>query len=131
MSRASAAILGLRTVLVPTPDLQRGKAWYSQALEREPYFDEPYYVGFSVGGFELGLIPDPEPGRGPGRTGAMPYWGVADAAAALARLETIGAKVIEPLADVGGGIRHAAVEDPFGNLFGILENPEFKTGEVE
>jgi catechol 2,3-dioxygenase-like lactoylglutathione lyase family enzyme len=55
-------IQGLRTVGYPTLDLAKGKAWYSQVLGIEPYFDEPFYVGFSVGGFELGLIPDGVPG---------------------------------------------------------------------
>ena len=27
---------------------------------------------------------------------------------------------------VGGGIKVASVRDPFGNLFGIIENPHFK-----
>ena len=51
-------IQGLRTAIYPTPDIDQGKNWYRQVLECEPYFDEPFYVGFSVGGFELGLIPD-------------------------------------------------------------------------
>src|SRR5436853_7088766 len=54
-------IQGLRTAIYPTPDLARGKEWYRQVLGRDPYFDEPFYVGFSAGGFELGLIPDGEP----------------------------------------------------------------------
>lgn len=47
-------ILGLRTAIYPTPDLAAGKKWYSEVLGLEPYFDQPFYVGFSVGGFELG-----------------------------------------------------------------------------
>jgi catechol 2,3-dioxygenase-like lactoylglutathione lyase family enzyme len=47
-------IQGLRTAIYPTPDLARGKEWYRQVLGRDPYFDQPFYVGFSVGGFELG-----------------------------------------------------------------------------
>ena len=43
-------ILGLRTAIYPIPDLAKGKAWYSQVLGCGPYFDEPFYVGFSVGG---------------------------------------------------------------------------------
>ena len=46
-------IQGLRTAIYPTPDLARGKEWYRRVLGRDPYFDEPFYVGFSVGGFEL------------------------------------------------------------------------------
>jgi predicted enzyme related to lactoylglutathione lyase len=120
-------ILGLRTAIYPTPDLARGKRWYSAVLGRDPYFDEPFYVGFSAGGFELGLVPDGEPGV----AGVRAYWGVSDADAELARIVALGAEVHEPVADVGGGIRIASVRDPFGNLFGIVENPHFRSGDVE
>jgi predicted enzyme related to lactoylglutathione lyase len=119
-------ILGLRTAIYPAPDLARGKEWYRQVLERDPYFDEPFYVGFSAGGFELGLIPDGEPGA----AGVQAFWGVADAAAEIARLTALGAKLHEPLKDVGAGIKVASVLDPFGNVFSIIENPQFKLGEV-
>jgi len=122
----SAMILGLQTAIYPTPDLVKGKQWYRKVLERDPYFDEPFYVGFSVGGFELGLIPDGEPGV----DGVQVYWGVADAAAELARLVALDATVHEPLKDVGGGIKVASVRDPFGNLVGIIENPLFKPSDV-
>ena len=45
---------GLRTAIYPVHDLEEGKRWYSEALETEPYFDEPFYVGFNVAGYELG-----------------------------------------------------------------------------
>jgi len=120
-------IQGLRTAIYPTPDLERGKAWYRQALERDPYFDEPFYVGFSVGGFELGLIPD----GAPGIDGVQVYWGVPDADAELLRLIGLGAEIHATVQDVGGGIRVASVRDPFGNLLGIIENPQFKLDAVE
>ena len=47
-------IQGLRTVIYPVDDITKGKEWYAQVTGRAPYFDEPFYVGFSVGGFELG-----------------------------------------------------------------------------
>jgi len=119
-------IHGLRTAIYPTPDLARGKAWYRAVLGIEPYFDEPFYVGFAVGGFELGLVPDGEPGA----AGVQVYWGVPDAVAALARLTELGAVVLEPVKDVGGGIKVAAVLDPFGNRFGVIENPHFNPAEV-
>lgn len=115
-------ILGLRTVVYHVTDLAKAKDWYRHVLEREPYFDQPYYVGFSVGGFELGLVPDGKPGPG----GTVAYWGVADAAAELKRIESLGASVREPLTDVGENIKVATVADPFGNLFGIIENPHFE-----
>ena len=119
-------ILGLRTVIYPTPDLAAGKAWYRDVLGVEPYFDEPFYVGFSVGGFELGLVPDGVPGA----AGARASWAVADAASAAARLAAFGAEIVEPVTDVGGGIKVAAVLDPFGNRFGLIENPQFDPAAV-
>lgn len=74
-------ILGLPTAIYPTADLQGAKAWYQQVLEREPYFDEPFCVGFAVGSFELGLISDGEAGT----SGPQPLWGVDNADTALAR----------------------------------------------
>lgn len=119
-------LLGLRSALYPAPDLARAKAWYAQVLGVNPYFDEPYYVGFSVGGFELGLLPDGEPGR----FGPQPLWGVADVAAAHARLLALGALPLDPVTDVGGGIRVAAVLDPMGNRLGLIENPHFRAADV-
>jgi predicted enzyme related to lactoylglutathione lyase len=119
-------ILGLRTAIYPAPDLDRAKAWYAQVLGIAPYFDEPFYVGFSVGGFELGLIPDGEPGS----AGPQPLWGVGDAGAEFQRLLALGAAELQPVTDVGGGIKVAAVLDPFGNRFGIIENPHFDPGAV-
>lgn len=91
-------ILGLRTVIYPAPDLARAKRWYSEVLGQPPYFDQPFYVGFNVGGFELGLLPDGTPGTG----GPQALWGVADAAAAHARLLALGATALEPVTEVGG-----------------------------
>jgi predicted enzyme related to lactoylglutathione lyase len=115
-------IKGLRTVIYPVTDLAKGKDWYSRVLGHEPYFDQPYYVGYSVGGFELGLIPDGTPGA----QGSITYWGVTDAEQEIARLVALDARVHEKVKDVGEGIKVGAVTDPFGNIFGIIENPRFK-----
>lgn len=45
---------------------------------------------------------------------------------ALQRLLDLGATQLEPVTDVGEGIKVAAVKDPFGNRLGIIENPHFK-----
>ncbi|HVR96687.1 MAG TPA: VOC family protein [Thermoanaerobaculia bacterium] len=120
-------IQGLRTVIYPVADLAEGKAWYSHVLDCRPYFDEPFYVGYSVGGFELGLIPDGTPSP----DGAHAYWGVPDVEAELARLTGLGAEVHAPATDVGGGIKTASVKDPFGNVFGLIENPHFDPKGVQ
>ena len=120
-------LLGLRTAVYPVPDLVQGKAWYEMILERKPYFDEPYYVGFNVGGFELGLIPDGVPGS----AGVAVYWGVSDAQSEMKRLEALGATIHEPVTDVGGGIKAASIRDPWGNVVGVIENPHFDRNAVE
>lgn len=119
-------ILGLRTAIYPAPDIKAAKKWYAELLGQAPYFDEPFYVGFSVGGFELGLLPNAQPGI----TGAQPLWGVVNIDSAYARLLELGASALEPVTDVGGGIKIAAVQDPFGNRFGIIENPHFDVKSV-
>ena len=117
--------LGLRTVIYKVGDLARAKGWYGKALGIDPYFDEPFYVGFNVGGYELGLDPDTSSGA-PGAAGGLAYWGVENVEAALAHLVASGAEPHAAVQDVGGGIRVASVRDPFGNLFGIIENPNFR-----
>src|SRR6476660_739830 len=114
---------GLRTVIYPVADLARARAWYSALLGVEPYFDEPFYVGYSVGGFELGLDPDmTDVARG---NNHVAYWGVEDAEAACLRLRDFGIGSHEPIQEVGGGIKVATFKDPFGNIFGLIENPNF------
>jgi predicted enzyme related to lactoylglutathione lyase len=117
-------LLGLRTVIYKAPDLERAKRWYRGMFDLTPYFDEPFYVGFNVGGFELGLDPDVKT-QGPGPGGTVAYWRVADLRAALERVATSGAVIVSPLQDVGGGILVATVQDPFGNLFGLIKDPHF------
>jgi predicted enzyme related to lactoylglutathione lyase len=115
---------GLRTVIYHAADLDQAKAWYSKALGIQPYFDQPFYVGFNVGGYELGLDPDPAGATGTG-AGAVAYWGVADVEATLKQLVELGATDRSGVQDVGGDIRLASVIDPFGNVLGIIENPHF------
>jgi predicted enzyme related to lactoylglutathione lyase len=119
---------GLRTAIYHVHDLAAAKTWYSRVLGVQPYFDEPFYVGFNVGGYELGLQPsDAAPAETSAgvSAGVVAYWGVENAEEALARLLVLGARPHQAVQDVGGGIRVAAVADPFGNAFGIIENPHF------
>ena len=117
--------LGLRTVIYHAPDLEKTKEWYARALRIEPYFAQPFYVGFNVGGYELGLDPDASSTPG-GKGGAVAYWGVSNAEETFQRLVSLGATARSAPQEVGEGIRVATVFDPFGNVFGIIENPHFK-----
>jgi predicted enzyme related to lactoylglutathione lyase len=121
-------ILGLRTLIVHVrpEQLDAAKAWYTQFAGVAPYFDQPFYVGFTVGGFELGVHPEGAPGPG----GTVAYWGTADLAAEFARVVALGAAVVVPVTDVGDGILVATVADPFGNHIGLIQNPHFNLSAV-
>ena len=123
-------ILGLRTCLVCVrpEQLDAAKAWYASVAGTPPYFDQPFYVGFNVGGFELGLDPN---GGEPGPGGTTVYWGTPDVVAEVKRLVGLGATVAEDVKDVGDGIKVATVTDPFGNRLGVIENPHFDPKAVK
>lgn len=114
---------GLRTVIHPAPDLAASKAWWTTFLGRDPYFDEPFYVGFSVGGYELGLLPDADPADG-----AQVYWGVDDVTVAVRDALAEGAVELAPPTDVGEGIVTATVRIPDGSVVGFIVNPSFTVG---
>jgi predicted enzyme related to lactoylglutathione lyase len=115
---------GLRTVIYAVGDIEKAKAWYAEVLGQQPYYAQPFYVGFKVGGFELGLDPDLT-GVKAGNN-AVVYWGVADAKAAHARLLALGAREHKALEEVAERTFVASVVDPFGNVVGIIQNPHFK-----
>ncbi|HEX7288907.1 MAG TPA: VOC family protein [Candidatus Angelobacter sp.] len=119
---------GLRIAMYHVDDLEQAKKWYTKVLGKEPYFDQPFYVGFNVGGYELGLNPSVEGLSKGGST--YTYWGVKDAHAEHKRLQSLGAKNHNDVQDVGEGILVATVLDPWGNVFGIVQNPNFKLEEV-
>lgn len=113
---------GIETVVYYVEDLKAAAAWYQQVLGVEPNHVSDFYVGFTVGGDELGLHPADADAR-PRADGQTAYWSVASAEAAVAHLMANGARAHRGIQDVGGGIKVATVLDPFGNAFGVLENP--------
>jgi predicted enzyme related to lactoylglutathione lyase len=126
-----AMFLGLRTAKYEVQDMAKAKQWYSKVLGIEPYFDQPaFYVGYNVGGYDLGLVPAPKAETKRAAAGVA-YWGVADAHAAYKRLIELGATPVEDVQDVGGGMLVGEVRDPFGNILGVIYNPLFKPGETK
>jgi catechol 2,3-dioxygenase-like lactoylglutathione lyase family enzyme len=97
--------LGLRTAIYPAPDLAEAKRWYAEVLGVAPYFDEPFYVGFSFRGFELGLLPD----AAPGIDEPQALWDVSSIESEHSRLIQLGAKPLDPIVEVGRGIKVAAL----------------------
>jgi predicted enzyme related to lactoylglutathione lyase len=115
--------LGLRTAIYHVPDIEQGRDWYTKVLGIQPYFDQPFYVGWNVGGFELGMTPNA--GAAVKQGGVDVYWGVEDIEAALAHILAAGAGKLQDVEDVGDGIKVVIVLDPFGNRFGLIYNPHF------
>lgn len=120
MLRVTLQLHGLRTVIYPAPDLAASKSWWSTLLGVAPYFDEPFYVGFNVAGYELGLLPNAEK-----TDGAQVYWGVDDVLAAVRAAVAQGATELAPATDVGDGIVTATVRSPAGDVVGFIFNPHF------
>ena len=118
----------LMTAAYPVPDMDKAKGWYSEAFGIQPYFDEPFYVGFEINGWELGLVPAEGDLHRPGNRGVIAYWGVEDAHAAWQHLMALGATPLNEVKNVGGEIEVGVVADPFGNAIGIIRNPGFRHG---
>lgn len=117
--------LGLRTTVYKTNELAKAKNWYAKAFQTSPYFDEDFYVGFNIGGYELGLLPETE--TPPLKTySVIAYWGVDDINKTYSHLIESGAVAHEKPTNVGGELMVASVIDPWGNVIGIIYNPAFK-----
>ena len=121
----TTTFLGLRTTIYKVGDLDLARKWYTEAFGVEPYFDQSSYVGFSIKGYELGLMPDD--GAPADKTdNVLSYWGVESIDDETERLIALGATEHENPVNVGGEIMVASVRDPWGNVIGLIYNPEFK-----
>lgn len=103
----------IRSLVVPVSDLEAAKAVYS-ALLGEPHTDQPFYVGFNVGGFEVGLNPNGETDAGP-----VAFADVEDLDGVRARLLAAGATERSAPRDVAPGVRVCVLEDTDGNPIGL------------
>jgi len=117
-------ILGLRTTAYKVPDIEKAKEWYCKAFGIAPYFDEPYYVGFNICGYELGLLQnDNDQVVG---DNVLSYWGVKKIDITYSWFLECGASEHEKPTNVGGELMVSSVKDPWGNLIGFIYNPYFK-----
>ena len=111
---------GVKTIMYPVTDLAKAKTLYGKLLGVEPYMDEAYYVGFNVGGQDVGLDPH---GHSKGMTGPVGYWHVDDIEESLKLLLDAGAEAQQEVKDVGGGKLIASVKDADGNVIGLIQSP--------
>ena len=83
---------GIKTILYPVKDIDRAKTLFNQLLERQPHTDNPYYVGYSLGDEEIGLVPN---GVDQGTTGPVGYYHVDDIKKSMQLIVSAGGKVIQ------------------------------------
>jgi predicted enzyme related to lactoylglutathione lyase len=112
--------MSVKTILHPVTDLDASKAVYTALLGTEPTADSSYYVGYDVDGQHIGLVPQGGPQS---MTSPVAYWHVEDIEAKIAETTAAGAKVNEPVRDVGNGRLVATITDPYGNVLGLLQDP--------
>ncbi|MEV0237355.1 VOC family protein [Nonomuraea sp. NPDC050786] len=120
---------GFATLNFYAADLEAARAWYTELLGMEPYYQVPGYIEWRVGDYqhELGIIDSRYAPAGaadrPG--GAIMHWHVDDVQAVFDRLLTLGAAEYEPITKRGDGFVTASVTDPFGNVLGIMYNQHY------
>ncbi|MFI5719156.1 VOC family protein [Nocardia sp. NPDC051750] len=103
----------IRSVVIPVSDLAAAKSIYS-ALFGAPHTDQPYYVGYSADGFEIGLNPNGDVAEGP-----VAYTDVDDVEAVRATLLASGATERSAPREVAPGVRVCVLQDGDGNAFGL------------
>ncbi|SEF25178.1 hypothetical protein SAMN05421837_1021041 [Amycolatopsis pretoriensis] len=119
---------GMATVSYFADDHTAARAWYTEFLGIEPYFERPGYAEFRIGDHqhELGVIDRKYvPASMGGPSGEIVYWHVDDLDATVARLKELGAKEYEPITERGPGFVTASVVDPFGNVLGVMTNAHY------
>jgi predicted enzyme related to lactoylglutathione lyase len=85
------------------------------------------HVGFRAGESERASRPQARTeGLGTGPGGTLAYWQVEDVPAAFERLLSLGAKPLQPRAELSSGFMIASVVDPFGNVLGLRFDPQFQ-----
>ena len=113
----------LDNIVYSVGDLAAAKAVHTALLGTEPHTDQPYYVGYNVGGVEIGLTPaSPD-----GPTGPTAHIRVTDIEAALDDVRKAGATLAGKPRDVGGGTLVATVSAPDGTTLGLIQPSESRS----
>lgn len=118
-------MLWLRSHIIQAHNIKEVSDWYEKVLQKKPYFTAECYIWFDVWGFELGIFKR-EVSEIIFWNNIEVYWWVEDIDAEFQRLQDLWATPKDIPIDVWGGITMATVVDPFGNIFGIIYNPNFE-----
>ena len=102
----------IRSLVIPVSDLDAAKVVYSTLLG-SPHTDQPYYVGYNVDGFEVGLNP------GHTSTGPVAFADVEDLDATREALLAAGATELSAPRQVAAEARVCVLADADGNPIGL------------
>ncbi|WP_432497422.1 VOC family protein [Kineococcus gypseus] len=114
------APLGLNRVCCEVGDLAGASAWYSARLRAAPQLTSTDQARFGVGGLHLALLAASSPA---GAGGSFAVWRVEDLDATLAEWVRHGAVVRSAPHWSMTGERTCRLQDPFGVLVGLAEEP--------
>ena len=122
---ASLQPIHFGNALYKVADLQAAKQFYSKGFGLQTFFDEPGWVIFDIGNYELWLVPSdstkeyPEVYERSHKPRELTYWGVKDVEAVYRRFIDLGAIVRKSMRKDGPAFMLAIVEDPWGNKIGL------------
>lgn len=108
----------VKLIVYPVSDLTKAKEVFGKFLGVAPYVDSPYYVGYKTGDLEIGLNPNAVK---QGITAPVTYVEVDDIRERLRMMTDTGARVVQDVRDVGGGLLVASVKDADGNILGFRQ----------
>jgi predicted enzyme related to lactoylglutathione lyase len=107
----------IKVIVYPVKDIEKAKTFFTKFLETEPYVASPYYVGYRIGDFEVGLDPN-------SKIGPIAYTDVLDIKSSLQTMIQAGAVIVQDIKDVAMGLLIAQVKDTDGNVVGFRQQPK-------
>lgn len=127
---ASSKQIHFGNALYKVPDLRAAKQFYSKAFGVETYFDEPGWIVFEVGGFQLWLVPANSTEEHPEVYGnadkadhELTYWKVKDIDTVYQRFIELGGTVRKQIRGNSTDFMEAIMEDPWENKIGLCQGP--------
>ena len=116
--------LGLRTAAYYVSDIAKARDWYASVLGFGPYSTSPFMLVSMWLDMNSACNPAmPKPAR-PKVLWLTGVWTMRRRRSSICWKKA--RRRNEDVQDVGGDIKVATVKDPFGNIFGVIQNPNFK-----
>jgi len=110
----------VQAVVIFSDDPRRLADWYAGVFELKEVYTSESFIGLAAGRVNL-FIQRTSEGHRPGIGGIRPHFSVADCREAFGQLVAAGANQLLGVTNTGGELV-AAVQDPEGNPFGLLQH---------